>query len=182
MILSNQSLKQWAVENVSNFNHQQFGSCSFDLTLSNKLRQTRYDKTPWYKKLFYRKPIIDLKTNSKIIWSEEETFTEFILYPGRLALLSSNEVTNIPDDMAAILVSRSSAGRIGLEHLHSGFGDSGFMGNWTFEFYNTSPYPIRLHVGERLVQLVLFRLDTLSDVSYRDIGRYYNQSGVTANR
>lgn len=39
---------------------------------------------------------------------------------------SSIEFIKMPDDMVAILFSKSSAGRIGLEHLHAGFGDPGW--------------------------------------------------------
>ena len=42
---------------------------------------------------------------------------------------------------SAALYSKSSTGRIGLEHLHAGWIDPGFCGQLTLEFKNVAPWP-----------------------------------------
>jgi len=77
-----------------------------------------------------------------------------------------------------MLFLKSSTGRKGLEHLHAGYGDPGFEGQWTLEIINHWPYSQTVFVGQRLLQLVL--CDTYPVVrDYSETGHYQAQTGPT---
>jgi deoxycytidine triphosphate deaminase len=115
-------------------------------------------------------------------WGEVETFAETWLMPGGFVLCSSLETVTVPDDAVALLFSKSSTGRNGLEHLHAGLGDPGFVGTWTWELHNVAPWPIRLEAGKRLMQHIFIRLDAAPLRTYAATGRYQGQQGPTPAR
>jgi deoxycytidine triphosphate deaminase len=115
-------------------------------------------------------------------WGPVETFASAWLMPGEFVLCSSLETVTVPDDAVALLFSKSSTGRIGLEHLHAGLGDPGFVGTWTWELHNVAPWPIRLEAGKRLMQHIFIRLDAAPLQTYAQTGRYQGQQGPTPAR
>jgi deoxycytidine triphosphate deaminase len=93
------------------------------------------------------------------------------------------EFVNIPDDMAAILYSKSSTGRRGVEHLHAGYGDPGWNNSqWTWEIHNVAPWPIKLEAGKPLMQQVMIRMTEAPLRNYAVTGRYNGQVGPTPER
>lgn len=106
----------------------------------------------------------------------------FWLQPGEFVLCHSLETVNIPVRACAFLYSKSSTGRRGLEHLHAGYGDPGFIGQWTWEFQNVSPAPMKLVVGKPLMQMVLLDMAATPQFAYEITGRYMNQTGATPAR
>lgn len=104
----------------------------------------------------------------------------FYIHPGMFFLAHTVEVCNFPDDMAALFRTKSSMGRIGLEHLDAGWVDPGFYGVLTLEFKNmTEHHSILLRPGDRIGQLVFLRGGLVSaDRSYRAEGNYNGASGV----
>jgi deoxycytidine triphosphate deaminase len=114
-------------------------------------------------------------------WDDPLVFKTYVLWPGRFVLCHSAETTTIPRDAIATLYSKSSVGRDGLEHLHAGYGDQGFEGQWTWEFINVAPWPIILEVGKRYMQLVLMEAE-VPMTDYSKTGRYQNQLGPTPSR
>lgn len=122
-------------------------------------------------------------------WSEPVTFDTYLLMPGDFVLCASLEKVRIPVDVASILVLKSSKGRLGINHSHSGWGDPGFGlpkpnglqdgANWTFEIQNISPWAIPLVAGEKLIQQVLFDMADTPEVDYRYTGHYVYQEGPT---
>lgn len=128
---------------------------------------------PWNRKqehLFWGKPIE--------IGGEKELDKWYWLWSNKLVLLSAEEESSIPEDSAGLLVTTSTAGRVGLNHSHSGFADPGFVGHLTFEYVNLALWPIPLYAGRRTIQLVLFKLTDLPQYTYNATGRYQNQSIV----
>lgn len=117
-------------------------------------------------------------------WSEERTMGEYgtVIYPGGFVLCCTLETVRIPIDACAALFSKSSTGRMGLEHLHAGWIDPGFEGQLTLEFKNVAPWPIRLTPGQRLMQMVVYVLTGVASRSYAQTGRYQNQTGATPAR
>jgi dCTP deaminase len=116
------------------------------------------------------------------LWSEPRKFKRFVLWPGRFVLCSSLEWTAVPDTMIALLFSKSSTGRLGLEHLHAGYGDPGFNGTWTLELINVAPWPVVLEAGKRLMQLAYIEMSGPPARTYRETGRYNGQVGPTPAR
>jgi dCTP deaminase len=105
-----------------------------------------------------------------------------VLQPGQFILCCSMETVCIPVDAAAFLVSKSSMGRVGLEHLHAGLADPGFRGQWTWELHNVAPWPIALIPGRRYMQMVVYDLVEPPARDYSMTGRYQNQTGATPAR
>lgn len=104
----------------------------------------------------------------------------FVLLPGQFILAHTIERLYLPDNIAALWRTKSSMGRIGLEHMDAGWIDPGFNGALTLEFCNASQYhPIRIRPGDRVGQLVLMRGRRVSqEHSYRTTGNYNGASGV----
>jgi dCTP deaminase len=104
------------------------------------------------------------------------------LYPGTFILCCTMETVAIPNDACAALFSKSSTGRMGLEHLHAGWIDPGFRGQLTLEFKNVAPWPILLQPGKRYMQMVVHDLVAPAARDYSQTGRYQNQTGATPAR
>jgi dCTP deaminase len=102
------------------------------------------------------------------------------LKPGKLMLLDTMETVRIPNDCCGMLSLKSSMGRIGLEHMHAGFFDPGFIGTATLEVYVAAPWPVIIEQGQRIVQLTLMKMLAEPDVLYN--GKYQNQSTPTEHR
>lgn len=117
-------------------------------------------------------------------WGYELQMSEYgiELLPGAFILCSTLETVAIPRDACAELFSKSSTGRIGLEHLHAGWIDPGFVGQLTFEFKNVAPWPIALIPGKRYMQMVVVDMVEPPARDYSQTGRYQNQTGATPAR
>lgn len=122
------------------------------------------------------------------LWEDAREFSTYYLLPGEFVLCHSLEFVRIPRDVTALLYSKSSTGRRGLEHLHAGLGDPGFGlatpegAQWTFEFQNVAPWPIKLEAGQRVMQMQLVRMAAPPLNDYTVTGRYNTQSGPTPAR
>ena len=113
-------------------------------------------------------------------WTEAIDYGDsFVLKPGQFVLCHSEEIINMPINTAGMLFSKSSSGRVGIEHLHAGFFDPGFPGQATFELVNVAPWPNRIERGQRIVQLVLAGMEENPENSYGITGRYNHQMGAT---
>lgn len=81
-----------------------------------------------------------------------------LLRPGGFCLASLVEKVNLPNDLVCMVMLRSSAARMGLEHAYAGFGDSGYSGNLTLELKNFLNFnTIHLRGGDQVCQLVFHR-------------------------
>lgn len=183
MIWNDEKLKQWIQSGgITPADYDCINPASVDLRLGNSIRiphpiwETMSRET--------MKHLHSLRLLDQIPkWGEPIQFAEWLLYPGDFVLCASLEFINMPDDMAALLFSKSSTGRIGLEHLHAGFGDCGWhSANWTWELHNVASWPIPLVAGKRIMQQVMIRMTDAPDRTYAETGRYNNQSGPTPER
>lgn len=107
---------------------------------------------------------------------------DFIVYPGALALGTTLEKFQIPNDVVAFIDGKSSLGRIGLmTRISSSNIAPGFEGALTLELYNVTNRPIRLFPGMPIAQMYFMRLDQPAQFPYGAEGRghhYNGQSGV----
>jgi deoxycytidine triphosphate deaminase len=159
MIWNDKRIIQWAEKGgITPYNPKRVNPASIDLCLGEYVRYpTRDGWSPPYK----IHPRVGL-----------------CIEAGEFVLLHSMETTKIPDDAIALLFLKSSTGRKGLEHLHAGYGDSSFNGQWTFEIINHWPFPQFIYVSQPLFQLVL--CDTEKALTpYTLTGHYQNQTGAT---
>lgn len=177
MIWNDRKIYEWAsTGGVTPFCESLINPASLDLRLGE---QIRIPQQFW--SLLGNGPI-DKKTPAARLWQEPETFQRFTLWPGHLVLCHSVEYTHVPTHACAMLLSKSSTGRMGLEHLHAGWGDPGFEGQWVFELKNLAPWPIELVAGECYMQLVIMDMAELPQRDYSQTGRYQGQTGPEAHR
>lgn len=173
MILRDAELLEWAVDNVTPFDRELLNPASLDLRLGDTI------KVPMF--YWYIPGICDIAfVLGWRRWAASKQFQEHYLSPGSFVLCHSLETTEIPTDCAAILFSKSSIGRRGIEHLHAGYGDPGFIGQWTMELKNMAPWFNTLEAGQPLMQLVLEQMTGHAINPYD--GKYQFQSGATEDR
>lgn len=108
----------------------------------------------------------------------------FELAPGSQVLAESVEWFHIPMDVCGVAWGKSSYARCGLLANVTPL-EPGWVGRLTLELANLSPLPIRLHVGQGIVQVVFFPTDERPQRTYGEKesgGGYQLQSGVTLPR
>lgn len=101
-----------------------------------------------------------------------------VLIPGNgFALASSHEEFNIPQDVIAICLGKSTYARCGLIVNVTPL-EPGWKGVLTMELSNTTNIPIAVYPYEGIAQLLFFRGER-PQVTYSDRkGKYQNQSGL----
>jgi deoxycytidine triphosphate deaminase len=185
MILPDYQIIELALNNgVEPFDAECINPASLDLRLGDLISTPRWywhnPITRLIARYYLKNP--DPRKRPDLYWNPPKKFNKYTLWPGQFVLCHSLETTRIPDNMGAILLSKSSTGRIGLEHLHAGYGDPGFNAQWTWEFCNLAPWPIELIAGQRLTQLVFMELKATPLRGYDQTGRYQGQQGPTPAR
>ena len=194
MIWNDSAIAKWAAAGgITPFDETLVNPASLDLRIGNQIREPH--------EMWRRFSDIDIQhhiDNGTIDglpkWGEPKTFDTFWLFPKRFVLCHSLEFVQIPLDVACILVLKSSWGRKGLNHSHSGWGDPGFglkadtVGSndtqqcgaqWTFEIQNISPWAIKITAGDRLIQQVFMDMCDVPALDYRSTGHYVYQAGAT---
>lgn len=106
------------------------------------------------------------------------------LRPGHFVLAETREVFNLPDNIAAQFVLKSSRAREGLEHLLAGYCDPGWNGSvLTMELHNSRRlHSVPLYPGLKIGQMVFHRMSSRPLVSYAETGRYNGDRSVTASK
>ncbi len=104
----------------------------------------------------------------------------FDLAPHSQVLAESVEVFDMPDDMMGLAFGKSSYARCGLVVNVTPL-EPDWRGRLTIALINTSPLPIRLHVGQGIAQVVFFRGErpTRTYSEKESGGAYQDQTGVT---
>ena len=195
MIWNDSKISAWAASGgVTPFDESCVNPASLDLRLGNQIREPH---RCWshMSEIDIRQHIERGDIDALPKWDEARTFEVFWLYPKRFVLCHSLELVRIPVTVASILVLKSSWGRKGLNHSHSGWGDPGFGlpatqslqttdgkndgAHWTFELQNISPWPIKLTASERVIQQIFFDMADAPVLDYRSTGHYVYQTGAT---
>lgn len=119
-------------------------------------------------------------------YSIQDTTAErpYLLAPGHFVLGHTIELFNIPDDICARFMLKSSRAREGLEHLMAGFADCGFhSSSMTLELTNARRlHPVSLWNGMRVGQMVFELMAAAPSRTYAVSGRYNKCETVTASR
>lgn len=108
----------------------------------------------------------------------------FLLTQGQFILAHTVELFNIPDDICARFMLKSSRAREGLDHLLAGFADPGFSGSsMTLELKNARRYhPIPIWHEMRIGQMVFELMSAKPERTYAYTGRYNNTPSVTPSK
>lgn len=104
----------------------------------------------------------------------------FILPPHTFALAQSMETFNIPRNILALVVGKSTYARCGLMSGYTPV-EPEWRGELTLELANVSPIPIKLYAGEGIGQMIFFNHNTSCDTSYNDVKgekKYQDQKGI----
>lgn len=112
---------------------------------------------------------------------EEITTDRLIIPPNSYALGHTVEVFDMPDDVLAICMGKSTLARAGVSVTITPI-EPGFRGNVVVEVANLTPLPVAIHANQGIAQFLFFRGEPC-EVSYSDRGgKYMHQTGVTTAR
>jgi deoxycytidine triphosphate deaminase len=80
--------------------------------------------------------------------------------PHKSILTHTEEYIGGKGNIASVMKTRSSLGRCLINVCKcSGWGDPGYINRWTMTISNNSKYPVRLHVGQPIAQIVFIRTE-----------------------
>lgn len=195
MIWNDRKIYEWAATGgITPFCEDLINPASLDLRLGNMIRRPH----PIWERLSMvdiDQKIADGSIRQLPKWGDATEFTSSWLKYGEFVLLHSLEAVCIPLEAASILVLKSSKGRDGMNHSHSGWGDPGFGfpkvqltvteqptssgAQWTFEIYNLAKWPIELKAGAPVIQMIMMDMCEAPQVDYRYTGHYVYQRGPT---
>lgn len=161
---------------IEPFDPEQVNPASYDLRLGRDV--LIYEPTTLIERR-YGDPVfgLDAKVENpthKITIPDEGLWLE----PGTLYLMHTVEVVGTRE-FVTIIDGKSSLARLGIvAHLTAGFGDPGFLGNYTLEV--TVVHPVRVYAGMRFCQA---RFQTVRGQLAQYDGNYANDSrGPVASR
>ncbi|MCC7408487.1 MAG: dCTP deaminase [Phycisphaeraceae bacterium] len=102
-----------------------------------------------------------------------------IIPPNSFALAETVEVFDIPRDVLAICVGKSTYARCGIIVNVTPL-EPEWRGKVTIEISNTTPLPAKIYANEGIAQMVFIKADRVCAVSYADKGgKYQDQRGLT---
>lgn len=100
--------------------------------------------------------------------------------PGDVVLAGTREYVRMPAGYCGQIFTKSSLGRMFINHMMAGVIDSGFEGRLTLELKNEGKHTVCLPGGARVVQLVVYKMAGVPDASYtqRAASRYSFAEGI----
>lgn len=102
-----------------------------------------------------------------------------VIPPNSFALAETVEYLEIPRDVVAICVGKSTYARCGIIVNVTPL-EPEWCGKVTIEISNTTPLPAKIYSNEGIAQIVFLRADQVCAISYADKnGKYQNQPGLT---
>src|SRR5262252_6561203 len=102
-----------------------------------------------------------------------------LIPPNSFALAETVELLEIPRDVLAICVGKSTYARCGIIVNVTPL-EPEWRGRVTMEISNTTPLPARIYANEGIAQILFLRADDLCKTSYGDKkGKYQDQKGLT---
>jgi dCTP deaminase len=105
-----------------------------------------------------------------------------VIPPHSFALCETVEYLEIPRDVLAICVGKSTYARCGLIVNVTPL-EPEWRGKVTLEISNTTPLPARVYANEGIAQLIFLKADEVCEKSYADkAGKYQDQGGLTLPR
>jgi len=102
-----------------------------------------------------------------------------LIPPNSFALAETVETFEIPRDVLAICLGKSTYARCGIIVNVTPL-EPEWRGRITIEISNTTPLPAKIYAGEGIAQILFVRGDAICRVSYADKkGKYQDQKGLT---
>lgn len=165
MILSDSDIKRMLKDGtmkIEPLDESQIGGASVDLTLGDE----------WYFfKDEYSRKIVDLRDTGFREAYELKRAKEITLKPGELCLGKTAERITLPANIMGRLEGRSRYARMGvIIHLTSALVQPGSDNHQVLEIVNLAPFPIKLHAGMRVSQVVFDQLNSPTSKPYARFG------------
>ncbi|MGF1633138.1 MAG: dCTP deaminase [Phycisphaerae bacterium] len=105
-----------------------------------------------------------------------------IIPPNSFALAETVEIIDVPRDVLAICVGKSTYARCGLIVNVTPL-EPEWRGKVTLEISNTTPLPAKVYANEGIAQMIFLRGERVCAQSYKDKGgKYQDQVGLTLPR
>ena len=105
-----------------------------------------------------------------------------VIPPNSFALAETVETIDVPRDVLAICVGKSTYARCGIIVHVTPLGPE-WRGKVTIEISNTTPLPAKIYANEGIAQMIFLKADSVCAVSYADKGgKYQDQAGLTLPR
>ena len=102
-----------------------------------------------------------------------------LIPPNSFALAETVEYLEIPRDVIAICLGKSTYARCGIIVNVTPL-EPEWRGKVTIEISNTTPLPAKIYSGEGIAEILFLRADEVCQVSYGDKkGKYQDQKGLT---
>ncbi len=102
-----------------------------------------------------------------------------LIPPNSFALAETVEYLEIPRDIIAVCVGKSTYARCGIIVNVTPL-EPEWRGRVTIEISNTTPLPAKIYAGEGIAQILFLRTDAVCRTSYADKkGKYQDQKGLT---
>ncbi len=102
-----------------------------------------------------------------------------VIPPNSFALAETVEVFEVPRDVLAICVGKSTYARCGIIVNVTPL-EPEWRGKVTLEISNTTPLPAKVYAEEGIAQMIFLKADRVCSVSYADKGgKYQDQTGLT---
>ena len=105
-----------------------------------------------------------------------------VIPPNSFALAETVEVIDVPRDVLAICVGKSTYARCGIIVNVTPL-EPEWRGKVTIEISNTTPLPAKIYANEGIAQMIFLKADRPCSVSFADKGgKYQDQAGLTLPR
>ena len=166
MILSDKDIKKM-LENgkmkIEPLEMEQIGSASIDLTLS--------DEWHIFKKELMKKTVDLSKTGFQEAFRVKKS-KSIILRPREMCLAKTVEKITLPPSVMGMLEGRTRFARMGLAvHITSTLVQPGSNNRQVLEIMNMAPFPVKLHAGMRISQVVFEKLKSPTSKPYAKFGK-----------
>jgi len=160
--------------NIEPFDHTQLGPNSYDLRLGDEIKT--YTVNEFVCKDTGINYLDTKESNASINYTIPKD--GMILMPKILYLGHTKEIAG-SDYYIPCIEGRSSIARLGIfTHFVAGFGDAGFLGQWTLEI--SVIHPVKIYSGMRICQIYFESIEGAVSQLYN--GKYKNSRGVIASK
>lgn len=156
---------------------KQINPNSLDLTIGGTFMIPKHNMTRW---VYGFRSERQHEHYAEECWHTCKASSGFILMePGSVILASTREYITMSDNICGQIFTKSTLGRLFINHMMAGVIDAGFCGRLTLELKNEGQHYIRIPVGARVVQMVFQKLDRKAEAPYgKRRSRYQNAETV----
>lgn len=144
---------------------------SIDLTIGVVYKRPVRSEKAW---IYGFRNEAEAEKYSNECWLTRTAKSGFILLePGDIILGVTREYVQMPDNVCGQIFTKSTLGRMFINHMMAGVVDAGFHGRLTLELKNEGMHSVKIPVGARVCQMVFSMLDKGAVIPYNiKVNRY----------